>query len=293
MVVQFNSFLPVVWVDYMALAAAILVSIGLLVKFAKWFEIVPKRLFADARRYMGNGVIASSFFSVLARQVIRQKDIINDSRTRWVTHFLVFWGFIGLALATIWDDIFFRNGTLPPPFSIANPGNIIGNIAGAMVLVGSTIMIYRYLFVSKFSKTPKGDMIFFVSLYLSVVSGFATEFLRSLDFNIPTLAVYVLHLAIAGVLLVSAPFTHFFHAVQVPFLRLVDRVQTLLVGNSTASVLNNVEPFRLDYRRVLMSELATKINSQQAAATSPSWLEGKKEAMKLPGDSTEKQKTLD
>jgi hypothetical protein len=267
--IQFNSFVPVLWIDYSAIILVIAIAIGLILKFKQWFTQVPNGFFRDVNNYIGRSAIVLAVLSVLRYQVIEQKGIINDSRIRWVWHTLVFWGFIGLAIATLWDDIFFRNGVLPPPFSVANPGNIIGNVGGAMVLVGATAMLFRYLLVNKFSKTPKGDMSFFIILYLAVLSGFATEFSRFAGLNISTIAIYLIHLVIVGALLVSAPFTHFFHALLVPFERYIGRLQNELIRKKKVPT--------LDYRKAAMVNSAGEIKLGKDS-TYPKWLQEEKES---------------
>jgi hypothetical protein len=266
--IQFDGFLAVAWIDYAAAVVVIVIAIGLFFKLRQWFSVLPKSLFSNAKRYIGGSAITSSFLSVLARQVIGQKDIINDSRTRWLTHLLLFWGFVGLGVATVWDDVFFRQGDLPPPFSPANPGNIIGNIGGALVVIGATVMLVRYLVVPKFAQNPKGDMFFFIFLYVAVLSGFATEFSRYFGLVIPTFTIYLVHLVIVGALLISAPFTHFFHAVQVPFLRFVDRVHSALITKAKGILLDKRETFKPDFRRLIMTG-ANATNTKF-----PWWLEG-------------------
>jgi hypothetical protein len=284
---QFNEFLPVSWIDYGAIVVVALIAIGLLLKFRRWFSIIPSGLFTDAKKYLGRSAIAISFFSVLGHQVIGQRDVITDSKSRWMTHFLVVWGFIALSIATIWDDLFFRNGTLPPPFSLANFGNIIGNVGGVMVLAGTTVILLRYFVTSKFKEAPKGDMFFFFFLYLAVVSGFATELARSLGFILPTFAIFALHVGLVGALFISAPFTHFFHAVQVPFLRFVDRVHSSLMTKAGSSLLNRRAPFRSDYRRLVMTDQATGIGLDNAKSTFPSWLDKEEKNRNRSSDSEE------
>lgn len=162
---------------------------------------------------------------------------------------------------------------LPPPFSPANPGNIIGNVGGALVVIGATVMIVRYLVVPKFAQNPKGDMFFFIFLYVAVLSGFATEFSRYFGLVVPTFTIYLVHLVIVGALLISAPFTHFFHAVQVPFLRFVDRVHAALIAKAKDTLLDKRETFKPDFRRLVMTDQAVEAGTNAENTKFPSWLE--------------------
>lgn len=248
----------------MALFVVLVIIGGLIYKFRVWIKVVPKGLFNDSRRVIGIKGLISLFFSELANRVLAEKEVLNDSRTRRATHLMVFWGFLGLAFATVWDDIFFHQGPLPTPFSLGNPGNIVGNIGGLLVLVGMTVMVLRYALVSKFSKAAKGDISFLVVLYFAAVSGFVTEFARFSGGGI-AISAYTIHLALVFALLITAPFTHFFHAILTPFLRYVEEIQKILIKKGVIRY-----PY---YRKAAMSNLAVNIKENEAAPTYPNWID--------------------
>ena len=208
----------------------------------------------------------SLFFSELGNRVIGQRNVITDSKIRWVTHFLVFWGFIGLAIATVWDDVFYHQGAMPPPFSLSNPGNIIGNIGGAMALLGTTGIFVRYLLVNKYKNSGRGDTVFFITLYIAIITGFVTEFARYSGAQLPTYASYSIHLAFVAVLLGSAPFTHFFHSILTPFMRYVERIRISIQGKKG--------PYYMGDRYSEMSKISELVRSGQTAPTKPTWLKG-------------------
>ena len=240
------------------------VGVGIIYRFRMWLRNIPHGFFHDARKYLGFGKLASLFSSELVNGVVVERNVITDSKARWLSHFLVFWGFIGLAIATVWDDVFYHQGTLPPPFSLQNPGNIIGNIAGAMAIVGATMMLGRYLFVQKFKENRKGDTIFFVILYIALLTGFATEFTRFSGSTVPANASYLIHLAIVGALFISAPFTHFFHALLTPFARYVERIRFALQAKRGDTYIGD--------RFLDMTKSSESIKAGSVAATKPTWL---------------------
>ncbi len=262
--IQFNGFLPVYIIDYAAIVVVIIVALGIIYKFRAWLRTVPPGFFHEASTLLGSSRVVSDFFYELGNRVVAQKKVITDSKSRWLTHFLVFWGFIGLAIATVWDDIFFRNGTLPPPFSFANPGNVIGNVAGAMALVGASIIAGRYLFVEKFKNAGRGDMVFFFVLYLAIITGFLTEFMRFAGAQFPTLVTYSIHLVVVGALLVTAPFTHFFHAILTPFMRFIERLRS--------GIQSKKGPFYSGDRYSEMTKTSELVKSGQEKPLVPDWL---------------------
>ncbi|MDG6908296.1 MAG: hypothetical protein JRN20_21205, partial [Nitrososphaerota archaeon] len=227
MLIQFNEFIPTLTIDIAAALIVVVVLIGVVYKFRRWIRVLPSSFFQVARTHLGIKKLVILLFSELGNRVILERDVINDSRLRKITHIVVFWGFIGLAFATVWDDVFFHQGTLPPPFSLANPGNIVGNIGGVLLLCGMTIMIVRYAIAQKFKKSAKGDLTFLFLLYFATISGFASELARYLPSWIAD-PNFVIHLAFVSALLITAPFTHFFHSLLTPVLRYFGRVQQTL-----------------------------------------------------------------
>ena len=262
--IEFNTLISVQVLDYFALISVMIVVVGIIYKFRLSIRTVPTGFFHDARTTLGFGKLVSLFSSELVNRVVAERNVITDSKSRWLSHFLVFWGFIGLAVATVWDDVFYHQGNLPPAFSLQNPGNIIGNIAGLMAIVGTTMMLGRYLFVQKFKDIGKGDVFFFSTLYVALVTGFLTELTRSLGASMPAYVSYTIHLAIVGALFISAPFTHFFHALLTPFMRYVERIRVALQTRRGDTYIGD--------RFLTMSKSSEAIKSGSVAPTRPAWL---------------------
>jgi hypothetical protein len=263
LLIQYSNFISVQSVDIVAILIILFLAVGLIFKFRFWVKVVTVGFFKEARQQLGTITLVSLFFSELVNRVLAEKEVLNDSGTRRAIHMMVFWGFIGLAFATVWDDVFFHQGPLPAPLSFQNLGNIVGNIGGSFLLLGMTVMILRYAFVSKFKDT-KGDFSFLVVLYLATISGFTTEFSRYSPSWFAN-GNYVIHLAIVTALLLTAPFTHFFHAVLTPFLRYVERIQEALVKKGVA---------RYPYsRKKSMVDLTVRIKEKDEEPTYPSWID--------------------
>jgi len=266
-VVQLNQFVSVPIVDSGAAVLVVVLIAGLVYKLRKWFKVVPPALFRDAKTLLRTNGMVRLFLTELGERVLAQKEVLTDSRTRWVTHFLVFWGFLGLAFATVWDTIFFNKGELPSPFTFENFGNVVGNVGGALVLVGMTIIILRYLTVDRFKESWKGDVIFLSTLYLATLTGFATEITR---FSSDSFAYtnYAVHLVFVAVLIAAAPFTHFFHAVLTPLMRYIGKVQDILASKGVSSY-----PY---YKKLAMVDLAEDVRSGEVSPVYPLWLRERK-----------------
>ena len=274
--VQFNGLVPVVWIDILAVVVVMVIVFGVVYRFAFWVKVVPSGFFSEAKRYITTRGLVSLFFSELANRVFAQRKVLNDSKVRRTTHLMIFWGFLGLAFATVWDDVFFHDGSLPVPFSFDNLGNIVGNVSGFILLLGLTVVVLRYAFVGKFKGSAKGDLIFLIILYLATITGFATELTRFTGSTASlTYSNYLVHLGFVAALLLSAPFTHFFHALLTPFMRYVERIQDVLFQKGVTRY-----PFQ---KKTAMASLAEDVRDGKTKATYPSWLDREDESAKPSG----------
>ena len=266
--IQFSPAVPVSIIDLAAIFAVVIVAIGVSYRLRNWLRVVPSEVFKDATKHIRTGGLVRMFFSELSSGVLLQRAVFTNSKSRLVTHLMVFWGFVCLAIATVWDDLFFRNGILPPPFSLRNIGNLIGNVGGVLLVAGITIMVIRYAVVKEFKENSKGDLSFLLVMYFAGITGFLTEFSR---YSIASIAYtnYAIHLALVAALLICAPFTHFFHAVSTPLLRYIERIQIALGAKGVDRY-----PY---YRRETMSDLANSIREDETSPVNPSWLDAKDE----------------
>jgi len=71
--------------------------------------------------------------------------------------------------------------------------------------------------------TTRGDSIFLLMLFLTGVSGFATEIFSDLNIFFPDAFSYWFHILLVAGLLASAPFSKFVHSIGRPILLLLRR----------------------------------------------------------------------
>lgn len=267
LLIQFNSFIPVYFIDLVSIPLVLVVVLGVAYKFRSWVKIVPSPFFRDVKQHLKSVGIVRAGLSEFVERILAQKDILNDSKFRRVTHMIVFWGFLGLAFATIWDDVFFHDGTLPVPFSFSNFGNIVGNVGGGLLFIGISLIVARYAFVERFAKnrsSGSGDFLFLTLLYVATITGFITEFSRLSGVVWFAYYDYAIHLGFVFALIVTAPFTHFFHALLTPFMRYIGRLQEQLVGKGVSKY-----PYE---RKQEMARLAIQLKDGKEKPTFPDWL---------------------
>jgi nitrate reductase gamma subunit len=230
-----RDIIPVQMVEILALISLAIIAAGVAYKLLEWKKIIPRNFMREVRLRVGYGGVGSTLAREVIDRVVANKALFNEGWRRAV-HLTMFWGFIGLAVTTTWAYIVNPHADYRP---ITEPYRILGNISGVLLLFGSTVAILRILFSSRFrhARTLK-DLLFLGSLWVTTITGFTTQYYRelayagvaepaALSFN------YQLHFILVGILLVTAPFTSFMHAITTPLLRLYESL-----GNRLVPVMN-------------------------------------------------------
>ena len=153
----------------------------------------------------------SRFIGVMGR-IMRHKDFnsCDEHKSRTLTHFLVFWGFILLLFVTffaILSTIFFEY-----PLDFFNPVKIAGNIGGIMLITGSSLMILNRLRNRQSLQSNYGDWFFLISFWLLSLSGMLVEGARFHEWSL-AYHFYFFHLVMVWIIILYFPYTKFAHFV--------------------------------------------------------------------------------
>lgn len=229
-----RDIIPVSVVDALAAVSVVIIAAGVLYKLLEWRRIIPKGFLGEVRTRLAYSGVGSILAKEVVDRVVANRGLFNEGWRRAI-HLMMFWGFIGLAATTTWAYIVNPHADYRP---ITEPYRILGNVSGVLLLVGSTVAILRIPFSSRFrhARTIK-DMLFLSSLWITTVTGFTTQYYRelaqttSIDPSVSALLSfnYQLHFILVGILLLTAPFTSFMHAITTPLLRLYENLGNRLV----------------------------------------------------------------
>jgi ferredoxin len=135
---------------------------------------------------------------------------------RWVVHFAIMAGMVGLAAATALDYLFKTPGSYVPIYS---PIRLLGTIAGVLFMYGITaIIVQRLRKADKYhAQTLLSDWLFLGLLWVIGVSGFILEMADYLSIGRSWVAVvFLVHMALAFELILLLPFTKLAHVVYRP-----------------------------------------------------------------------------
>jgi hypothetical protein len=159
--------------------------------------------------------LLGKFASVLALDVGTSRPLWTCNRAKWASHLFIFWGFVFLMVATVLAYFFKPEGAVLP---LTSSVNMFGNSGGAMVIGGFVVMFsVRFKESGSVWHINRSDL-FLIFLFLATFTGFSTETsIYTLGRGAFTTAViYWTHMVFVAVLLGTAPYTKFVHAVYKP-----------------------------------------------------------------------------
>jgi nitrate reductase gamma subunit len=142
-------------------------------------------------------------------------------RSRWLMHWAIMWGFLGLAAATAFDYLLMLlSGKVPgQAVPLWQPTRLLGTLAGMLILFGTArALIFRITKPEKYSShSLASDWLFLWLLLIGTVSGFIVELAPYLPRGaIWEYVLFLLHVIIGMEIVLLFPFTKFAHAVYRP-----------------------------------------------------------------------------
>lgn len=218
-----NQVLDKTIVDYSGLAAALIVIAGVAVRTrGRSVPLLLGEILTAVRRDpepAGKGGAKKSGWRMLLSIIFRDVLLLGrmgecEDFQQWFSHFLIMWGFIGLAATTTLDALV---NSAANPLPIWHPVRVLGNATGIMLIAGLTIALTRRLTHTEVRLNSRpGDWVFLASLYGTALTGFIVQFFADTGVVTATIVFYPVHLAFISFLLVTAPWTKFIHALWRP-----------------------------------------------------------------------------
>lgn len=165
----------------------------------------------------------ASFFAVLFREVFTFRVLGTCSRGKRFSHLAIFWGFVSLAIST---TLAFLTNPQDLILPLYNPVKLFGNGGGILVIIGFLGMFYvRSREGGSILRLTRSD-VFLLTLVLAAVTGFVTQ--QTIYSSLGSYWVsssFWIHMVFVVMLLATAPFTKFFHAVSKPISLLYEEIE--------------------------------------------------------------------
>ena len=170
-------------------------------------------------------VWVSSLVNSVAKSALAQTNYLKcTNRNRYVAHMALFWGFVGLAVATTVDFVI---GIGKIPLYPVPPQRALGILSGIAFTAGA-----GYYFLKRFKKDERhvksshlSDWTFVVLMLLAGVTGLLLTLSMYEDFGVAAQSLYAIHLVVVFDLILLAPFTKFAHAVYRPLAIWIDQAE--------------------------------------------------------------------
>jgi len=206
--VNYSKFFPHAWLNGSFSLIVFLVYGMAAYGFVK-FRKELKSKFPEVKPQMG---FYKSLLQVKKEILLHSKfGDCTSQKSRKVSHFLVFYGFLMLLLVTAWAIVAVLADSYP--LGILHPVKVLGNVASVMLIIGLGIMIFDRLFNKKtFGKSNYSDWLLLVSFFLLTISGVIVQFARLMDWGL-AYHFYFFHLVCVWFVIIYLPYTKFAHMV--------------------------------------------------------------------------------
>jgi nitrate reductase gamma subunit/ferredoxin len=226
----FFDFVPSATIHDMGIAVMAVMGVAALIGL---FEMVRRVLRGPVpgKTKITVGKTAGAVWDAVATESLAQsrfrKDCADAAETRpwysrrWFIHFATMWGFLGLLGATMLDyglELLGLKAT-GTPVPIWYPVRLLGTLAGAALIYGTTVLIVRRLRRSDRSSlhSTTSDWTFLMMLWIAGVTGFILE----LGLYLPSAPswgypMFLVHVAVAMALVLLVPFGKFAHVLYRP-----------------------------------------------------------------------------
>ena len=209
-VIAFPEFIPDIYVDMIMVPTAGFAALVFLLAITKYWSAM-----AASAGGVGGGDIVNSITGTLIDIFTHKKfSACGVAKDRKVSHLLVFYSFIGLAITTSLGVFYVYGLKWEMPYPQTNILKLIGNASAIGLLVGMTYMITNRM--KNQAKAGLGsyfDWLLIVIIFGTCVTGILAEVIRLAKLPVPAYITYFAHLVFIFVLFAYAPFSKMAHMV--------------------------------------------------------------------------------
>ncbi|MDP3001483.1 MAG: quinone-interacting membrane-bound oxidoreductase complex subunit QmoC [Bryobacterales bacterium] len=200
---EFANLFPVVAVEALFFTVSTLAAIAFLVGVIRYLK---------ALRMCCPGILLN--FPPVSAEIVTHERFAQcntNQGVRW-GHFLVLWGFLGLASVGTTIGIGTMAGILRTPLPWGSALKILANVCAAGVLTGAVILIReRTVNQARRAASTYFDWLFLGTLTAVVFTGILLQFFRLAQVAYLMYPVYFVHLVLTLALLLYAPYSKFAH----------------------------------------------------------------------------------
>ncbi|MEW6570360.1 MAG: quinone-interacting membrane-bound oxidoreductase complex subunit QmoC [Nitrospirota bacterium] len=223
--ISYHEFLPSLYIDSVFVPVALFAVICLAIGVSRyWKDMVRASGLRPSQGGIAN-LISATIYEILSHKRFEK---CNVTKERKISHFLVFYSFIGLAITTAWAVAYLYGPSImkflglkpfswmlgPSPYPLTDPLKWLANASALALLTGITlVVVYRYRNKEKSGLGGYYDWLFILVVYSIAATGILAELFRLADIAILAYPVYFIHLVVVFFLFAYAPFSKMAHMV--------------------------------------------------------------------------------
>jgi quinone-modifying oxidoreductase subunit QmoC len=207
--IVFSNFIPIHFIDPIFTIAALFAVVSFVLSVRKYWADMSRE--TPALKGDIVGTLKAVIVEILAHSRFKK---CNVTRDRSISHLLVFYSFMGLAITTSWAVFYLYIMKRPSPYPLYDPLKILGNISALALITGITLVLTNRM--KNKEKAGGGsyyDWIFITVIYVIAASGILSEVLRLADVAALAYPMYFIHLVFIFFLFFYAPFSKMAHMV--------------------------------------------------------------------------------
>lgn len=223
--IAYSALLPSYFIDGVFVPIFLFAVVSLAIGITRYWKDMVRTTGPIAPKVSLSGAITATISEIISHKRFEK---CNVTKERKISHFLVFFSFIGLAITTAWAvtylygyEIMEAMGKTPyswmlgkSPYPLTDPLKWLANASAIGLLAGITFVMSNRM--KNQAKTGKGgyyDWLFIYLVFAIMATGILSELLRLADIALLSYITYFSHLVVVFFLFAYAPFSKMAHMV--------------------------------------------------------------------------------
>jgi quinone-modifying oxidoreductase subunit QmoC len=223
--ISYHEFLPSLYIDSVFVPISLFAIISLAIGVSRYW----KTMVHAAGPVTPKGSIWNAIYAAISEILSHTRfEKCNLTMTRRISHLLVFYSFIGLAITTAWAVVYLYGPGImkllgaepfkwmlgPSPYPLTNPLKWLANASALALLIGIVLVIRNR--VKNKEKASLGgyyDWLFISIVFAVMATGILSELVRLANIAVLAYIIYFTHLVVVFFLFAYAPFSKMAHMV--------------------------------------------------------------------------------
>ncbi len=223
--ISYHEFLPSLYIDSVFVPIAFFAVICLAMGISRYWKDMVRTAGPITPKGSISNAITATISEILSHNRFEK---CNLTKMRKISHFLVFYSFIGLAITTAWAVMYLYGPGImkllglkpfgwmlgPSPYPLTDPVKWLANASALALLIGITLVISNRL--KNKEKAGSGgyyDWLFICIVFAIMATGILSEVVRLANIAALAYIIYFMHLVVVFFLFAYTPFSKMAHMV--------------------------------------------------------------------------------